>query len=81
MIKHFLSFRFLKAVVFILTKVMVQAYTMGMAVKSLAYFVAVFDHGEESFFNEVVNIWYRGLRFRSEVITLTQATLVGWEKI
>ena len=74
---------FLKAVMLMLTKVLVQAYTMSMAIKSLAYYVALFDHGEDSFFNEVLNIWYRGLWRLSppDPLTLTQATLAGWAKM
>ena len=65
-----------------LTKVLVQAYAMSIAIKSLSYYVALFDHGEDSFSNQVLNIWYRGLLKKSpDLLTLTQATLAGWAKM
>ena len=61
-IESFFSFKFIKILSFILTKFLVQAYFLSMALKSLMYY-EVFLEGENttSFYYQVFNRNYNGI--------------------
>ena len=58
-IKSFYSFKFIKILSFILTKFLVQAYFLSLALRSLMYFEIVED--TSSFYFQVFNYNYHGI--------------------
>ena len=65
-IDTFVSFKFLKIILLIVTRLLVQSYALAMAVKSLMFwFVSqhqYFKPGQSSqMYKEVENLYYRGL--------------------
>ena len=75
-VKNILSFKFLKIALFILSKVVIQAYALGMAVKSLMYYFVFLDDDDSELFESVQDLYYRGILKESALVTFTQATLV-----
>ena len=76
-ITTYLSFTFFKIFLFILTKCLVQSYFLSMAVKSLMFHFAILVDSDENsdLFNDVIELYYRGIYKAPALMTFTQATL------
>ena len=73
-IKNIYSFEFIKIVLFLFSKILLQAYALAMSLKSLMYYFVLFEAGKEEFF--FLNIYFRGITKGPALITFTQVTLV-----
>ena len=78
-IRTYWSFIFLKVVFFILTKFLVFAYVISMAMKSLMFYFAITTaaNGSKNLFHEVLQLYYRGLNNGPELLTFNQATVIA----
>ena len=74
MVKNIYSFDFLKIVIFLFSKILLQAYALAMSLKSLMYYFVLFEAGKTEFF--LLNIYFRGISKGPASITFTQVTLV-----
>ena len=79
LIKFFLSFQFFKIILMMLTRFIVQSYILSMAVKSLMFF-SVFTNFfrielQDSQFEELFEMYYRGIHFRPKQLRFTTAAL------
>ena len=75
-VKNILSFKFLKIALFILSKVIIQAYALGMAVRSLMYYFVLLDENDSELFERVLDLYYCGIFKESAFVTFTQGTIV-----
>ena len=84
-IQNHYSLQFIKALVYVFTKVLLHAYLSSMAIRSLTYYWVSFDSSNSDLYNEVLNLYYRGINDesayrgtngKSEIITFTTAALV-----
>jgi hypothetical protein len=65
-IQTFFSFKFLKIILLIVTRFLIQSYILAWAVKSLMYqFVSRYEYlkpgQSDILYKEIVNLYYRGL--------------------
>ena len=76
-IKSYFSLTFIKIFLFILTKFLVQSYVLSIAIKSLMYYVAIqADHKHNhDLYNDIFNLYYRGIYDAAQLLTFNQATL------
>ena len=76
-INFYFSFTFFKVFLFILTKFLVQAYILSMAVKSLMYYFSIKSDLEKNskMYADMFNLYYRGIYEDPQELTYYQATL------
>jgi hypothetical protein len=76
-IKSYFSLTFLKIFLFILTKFLVQSYVLSIAIKSLMYYVAMQADQKHNndLYNNIFNLYYRGIDEDPQLLTFNQATL------
>ena len=79
-IQSLVSFNFLKIILLIITRFLIQSYFLSMAVKSLMYYYVIrieyfIQNDSKSY--QLFNIYYRGIEgyIHPEILTFKQATL------
>ena len=76
MVKSIYSFEFVKIVFFIFSKILLQAYALAMALKSLMYKSVLFDENDSELLHNVIDLYFRGLTKGAATVTFTHTALV-----